>query len=190
MRPLAAMICAFWVGLLGAVSGCTSTALPVPFGVTMLEETICIGQGGQIMTGPDGAFCAKAQRDVMIRVVAGLMVAILVGCAQEQPILPQVDIFRDLSAQIASQTNVSADRMAGRWFIRQGFTNQSGPVGAVTFSTLPNGALQMAQTRLTCEVDTCLNVESLVLLSTNGIKATGFQPVRFSVMYYNLPSHF
>jgi transposase-like protein len=27
-------------------------------------------------------------------------------------------------------------------------------------------------------------------LSTNGIKATGFQPVRFSVMYYNLPSHF
>jgi hypothetical protein len=33
--------------------------------------------------------------------------------------------------------------------------------------------------------------EDLVdLLSTNGIKATGFQPVRFSVMYYNLPSHF
>ena len=29
-----------------------------------------------------------------------------------------------------------------------------------------------------------------ILLSTNGIKATGFQPVRFSVMYYNLPSHF
>ena len=28
------------------------------------------------------------------------------------------------------------------------------------------------------------------LLSTNGIKATGFQPVRFSVMYYNLLSHF
>ena len=28
------------------------------------------------------------------------------------------------------------------------------------------------------------------LLSTNGFKATGFQPVRFSVMYYNLPSHF
>tara|TARA_B110000977_G_scaffold23270_1_gene27968 strand:- start:366 stop:578 length:213 start_codon:yes stop_codon:yes gene_type:complete len=32
--------------------------------------------------------------------------------------------------------------------------------------------------------------EELSLLSTNGIKATGFQPVRFSVMYYNLPSHF
>jgi formate/nitrite transporter FocA (FNT family) len=28
------------------------------------------------------------------------------------------------------------------------------------------------------------------LLSTNGIKATGFQPFRFSVMYYNLPSDF
>jgi hypothetical protein len=30
----------------------------------------------------------------------------------------------------------------------------------------------------------------LNLLSTNGIRATGFQPVSFSVMYYNLPSHF
>ena len=30
----------------------------------------------------------------------------------------------------------------------------------------------------------------LFLLSTNGIKATDFQPVRFSVMYYNLTSHF
>jgi hypothetical protein len=28
------------------------------------------------------------------------------------------------------------------------------------------------------------------LLPTNEIKATGFQPVRFSVMYYNLTSHF
>jgi hypothetical protein len=26
----------------------------------------------------------------------------------------------------------------------------------------------------------------ILLLSTNGIKATGFQPVRFRVMYYNL----
>jgi hypothetical protein len=31
---------------------------------------------------------------------------------------------------------------------------------------------------------------NMLLLSTNGIKATGFQPVRFSVMYYNLLSHF
>ena len=36
-----------------------------------------------------------------------------------------------------------------------------------------------------------MTVDSLdYSLSTNGIKATGFQPVRFSVMYYNLPSHF
>ena len=34
------------------------------------------------------------------------------------------------------------------------------------------------------------NIGNSILLSTNGIKATGFQPVRFSVMYYNLPSHF
>lgn len=60
MRTLAAINYAFCVGLLGAVSGCTATALPEPFGVTMVEETTCIGQGGQIMTGPDGAFCAEA----------------------------------------------------------------------------------------------------------------------------------
>lgn len=60
MRPLAAINCALSGSLLGAVSGCTATALPEPFGVTMVEETTCIGQGGQIVMGPDGAFCAEA----------------------------------------------------------------------------------------------------------------------------------
>jgi hypothetical protein len=44
------------VGALAATA-CTQNALPDAFGVTMVEETTCIGQGGQIVMGPDGAFC-------------------------------------------------------------------------------------------------------------------------------------
>ncbi len=104
----------------------------------------------------------------MRRGFAGLMLALLAACTAEQPVLTQVDIFRDPSAQIASQTNVTADRMAGSWVIRQRFASQIGPVGVVTFSTLPNGALQMAQARQTCDIDACLNVESLFLLKQTG----------------------
>ncbi|MEJ6510313.1 MAG: hypothetical protein QNL76_13220 [Octadecabacter sp.] len=42
-----------------ALIGYAKTSLPEPFGVTMVEETNCIGQGGQILEGPDGAFCAE-----------------------------------------------------------------------------------------------------------------------------------
>jgi len=41
------------------LSACTNSPLPEPFGVTMVEETTCIGQGGRIVVGPDGAFCAE-----------------------------------------------------------------------------------------------------------------------------------
>lgn len=40
------------------LTACTQTPLPEPFGVTMVEETTCNGQGGRIVMGPDGAFCA------------------------------------------------------------------------------------------------------------------------------------
>jgi hypothetical protein len=39
------------------LTGCAQT-VPHPFGVTMVEETTCIGQGGQIVMGPEGGFCA------------------------------------------------------------------------------------------------------------------------------------
>jgi hypothetical protein len=39
--------------------GCAKTSLPELFGVTMVEETNCIGQGGQILEAPDGPFCAE-----------------------------------------------------------------------------------------------------------------------------------
>jgi len=41
------------------LTACAQNPLPQPFGVTMVEETTCIGQGGQIVMGPDGAFCAQ-----------------------------------------------------------------------------------------------------------------------------------
>lgn len=43
------------------VTGCAApdaTVSPQPFGVTMVEETTCVGQGGRIVMGPEGAFCA------------------------------------------------------------------------------------------------------------------------------------
>jgi len=55
------VICAFWVSLLAAMTACAPmtdrTPLPDAFGVTMVEETTCIGNGGQIVTGPQVAFC-------------------------------------------------------------------------------------------------------------------------------------
>ena len=50
-----------------AVSGCAAKAdldapsdnVPEPFGVTMVEETTCIGQGGRIVMGPNGAYCRE-----------------------------------------------------------------------------------------------------------------------------------
>ena len=102
------------------------------------------------------------------RVVTGLVLVFLVACSAEKPVLTQGAVFRDPSAQIASQTNVTADRMAGSWVIRQRFANQSGPLSGVSFSTLPNGALQMALTRQTCGVDPCGNDQTLVLIEPTG----------------------
>ena len=41
--------------------GCSLAAppqAPEPFGITMVEETACVGAGGRIVMGPEGAFCA------------------------------------------------------------------------------------------------------------------------------------
>jgi len=106
---------------------------------------------------------------VIRRVVTGLVLVVLAACAAEQPVRTQAAVLRDPSEQIASQTNVTAGRMAGRWVIRQRFANQSGPLGVVMFSTLPNGALQMAQTHQTCSVDPCGRAQTLVLMEPTGL---------------------
>ncbi len=55
-------MCAFGIIALVATANCAPVpaqpSMPEAFGVTMVEETTCIGQGGQIVMGPDGAFCA------------------------------------------------------------------------------------------------------------------------------------
>lgn len=42
------------------LSACTVSPLPEPFGVTMVEETACVGSGGRIVMGAEGAFCEGA----------------------------------------------------------------------------------------------------------------------------------
>ena len=105
----------------------------------------------------------------MRSVCAGLILMQLVACAQARPVPLQSAVFRDFSAQIASQTNVTADRLAGNWVVRQGFANQSGPVEVITFSTLPNDALQMVQTHPVCDLDVCVTGQSHVLLKPIGL---------------------
>lgn len=118
----------------------------------------------------------------MKRILAGLLVASLVGCTQPAPMIAPSDVFRDTSAQIASQTDVTAARMAGNWVIRQKFAGQ--PVGFddLTLSVLPNGALQLAAMTRDCDGDVCTRGETLVLLAPSGPgrwTPTGDQSVLF-----------
>ena len=76
--------------------------------------------------------------------------------------------FRDQSAQIASQTNVAASRMAGDWVIRQRVASQKGPIGGMTLSELPAGALQLSVLGGDCIDDVCFETETLVLLEPTG----------------------
>lgn len=84
------------------------------------------------------------------------MLALLAGCTPkdaEPPVLTQVAVFRDPSAQIASQTNVTADRMAGEWVVRQRVPSQSWTGDTMTFSMLPNGALELATPVQICDTE-------------------------------------
>jgi len=45
--------------LMLTLSACANSPVPDAFGVTMVEETTCIGQGGRIVVGPEGAFCVQ-----------------------------------------------------------------------------------------------------------------------------------
>ncbi|MCF2904597.1 lipocalin family protein [Octadecabacter sp. CECT 8868] len=111
---------------------------------------------------------------------------ILAACLAQEPESPEIPIvmerFRDQSAQIASQTDVTADRMAGNWVIRQRFAGQPGPAHEISISTLPQGALQMNVMTHRCDDGTCAEFETLVLLEAVGPgrwKPTGDQTVLF-----------
>nr|MCW1951318.1 lipocalin family protein [Octadecabacter sp.] len=79
-----------------------------------------------------------------------------------------VEVFRDRSAQIASQTDVTAARMAGDWAIRQRFAAPRTPLSGMTLAALPNGALQMSVLAGECVDDVCSEEEILILLEKTG----------------------
>ena len=65
----------------------------------------------------------------------------LAACAPQPTVLTQTEVFRDPSAQIASQTNVGADRMVGRWTVRQSVTPSDRLYG-FDITMLEGGSLQ------------------------------------------------
>jgi len=102
--------------------------------------------------------------------IAALGCAVLFGCAPpvadvEMP----VPVFRDTSAQIASQTDVTADRMAGTWYVRQRF-GAGGGIGVMfDLSVLPGGDLQLTLPRGNCAAIPCDDMQAvLVLLKASG----------------------
>jgi apolipoprotein D and lipocalin family protein len=104
----------------------------------------------------------------MRRFFAGLMLAVLVGCTPDTGVESTFESLRDPSAQIASQIDVTAQRMAGDWVIRQSFAGQPGPSNALSLAVLPNGALQLSVITAVCNFDSCAPVESLAMLAATG----------------------
>ncbi|WP_281983856.1 lipocalin family protein [Thalassorhabdomicrobium marinisediminis] len=72
----------------------------------------------------------------------------VLGCTATPPSAPIS--YRDQAAQIASQTDVTAERLAGNWVVRQGYS-QGGPIDSLSFEAEPDGALRMRS----CAGDTC-----------------------------------
>lgn len=105
----------------------------------------------------------------MKRVLTLLTLVGLIGCAPApEPVVPEV--FRDQSAQIASQTDVTAQRMAGDWVVRQSFATKPYPTAGFELSVLPDGALQMSFPPPSCvgAVDCAEVSDTLVLLLPTG----------------------
>ncbi|AKS45417.1 apolipoprotein D and lipocalin family protein [Octadecabacter temperatus] len=105
----------------------------------------------------------------MKRVVLALIPALLLGCTEEPPAPPPpAEVFRDTSAQIASQTDVTAARMAGDWAIRQRFAAPRTPRSGMSLQALPNEALQLSVLGGECIDDVCFEEEILILLEKSG----------------------
>ncbi|SMX37252.1 hypothetical protein [Octadecabacter ascidiaceicola] len=105
----------------------------------------------------------------MKRVVLAMVSSLLVACTEE-PVAPvqPAEVFRDTAAQIASQTDVTAARMAGEWAIRQRFAAPRTPRSGMSLSALPNEALQLTVIGGDCIDDVCFEEETLILLEKTG----------------------
>lgn len=97
-----------------------------------------------------------------------LCCAALTACAPEPAQKPPADVFRNTGAQIASQTDVTAERMAGGWYIRQRFASEAGPVYRMSLVALPGGVLEMSELIGDCVDDMCNEQEIVVLLRPAG----------------------
>lgn len=105
----------------------------------------------------------------LTRIVAGVVLAVLSGCTPDVVVPPSpAEVFRDTSAQIASQTDVTAARMAGTWFIRQRIGGISQKFDTLTLNVLPDDALQLAVTLGSCDQGVCDVKEHLILLVRTG----------------------
>jgi len=108
-----------------------------------------------------------------MRFLVGLILLGGVACApapepEPEPELKVLTSYRSFDAQIASQVNVTADRMAGDWFVRERFAQQPGPVSGMELDVLPGGALQWSYENGDCIEDVCFSTENLVLLEPRG----------------------
>lgn len=105
----------------------------------------------------------------MTRILAAILLVLAVGCTQDVPPPEPVVTYRNASAQIASQTDVTAERMTGDWYIRQSFAGPSDFENPIEMRELPSGALQMRATFSVCQFDQCVEgVQPLVLLEPSG----------------------
>lgn len=80
---------------------------------------------------------------------AGLL---LTACAREEPV-PEVVSFRDRSVPIASQVDVTAARLAGRWVFRSQFSGFPGQT--LSFEQGADGGLTFVETATLCEGEIC-----------------------------------
>lgn len=93
----------------------------------------------------------------------------LAACTPAQIAETPVPVFRNTAAQIASQTDVSAARMAGNWVIRQSFANHGYSGVRLTIDVLPDDALQVSFPRQICVDAQCImQAGPLVLLRSTG----------------------
>ena len=103
-----------------------------------------------------------------MRFLVGLILLVAVACTQAPRGPTVLKGFRDTNRQIASQVNVTAERMAGDWVVRERFAGQPGPVLGMELDVLPAGALQWSVFGGACSNAVCTSTQRQILLEPKG----------------------
>lgn len=113
-----------------------------------------------------------------MRILWIMVLVVLTACAPPPPSPPApAPVFRDTSAQIASQTDVTPARLAGEWFVRQEFRSPSLPrlpISAWEFTVGTNGDLLTKQ--IVCDRGNCTEGPHVALLLTGPGRWTAVDP--------------